>query len=86
MSDFELKFDKGLFESCATYDCLTRCQYMDFDVEKARREIKRIINSEDSLVLHECATCYACEEYCKNGNPVLPDHGSSGEKGNSSSS
>lgn len=67
-SIFELKFDKSLCEDCETYDCLTRCQYMDMDFESARREMKKLINGEDSFVLHECATCYACEEYCKKGN------------------
>ncbi len=64
----ELKFDRSLCEDCTTVDCLVRCQYMDFDVEEAKREIMKLINGEDSVVLHECATCYACEEYCKRGN------------------
>jgi Fe-S oxidoreductase len=41
---------------------------MAFDLEEARREKARINNGEDSRVLTECATCYACEEYCPNGN------------------
>ncbi|TDA29598.1 MAG: (Fe-S)-binding protein [Archaeoglobi archaeon] len=65
---FELKFDRAVCEDCTTVDCLVRCQYMDFDVEEAKREIMKLINGEDSVVLHECATCYACEEYCKRGN------------------
>ena len=28
----------------------------------------KIVNQEDSDVLRNCATCYACEEYCPNGN------------------
>jgi Fe-S oxidoreductase len=38
------------------------------DREGARREMMKLINGEDSLVLHECVTCYACEEYCKKSN------------------
>jgi Fe-S oxidoreductase len=45
-----------------------KCQYMTFDLEDARREKTRINEGEDSRVLKECATCYACEEYCPNGN------------------
>jgi Fe-S oxidoreductase len=41
---------------------------MTFDLEDARREKTRINEGEDSRVLKECATCYACEEYCPNGN------------------
>jgi Fe-S oxidoreductase len=41
---------------------------MTFDLEEARREKTRINKGEDSRVLKECATCYACEEYCPNGN------------------
>ncbi len=65
---FQLKFDRNFCESCATYDCLTRCQYMEIDVETAGREIRKLINGEDSFVLNNCVTCYACEEYCKKGN------------------
>jgi Fe-S oxidoreductase len=65
---FELKFDRTVCEDCTTVDCLVRCQYMDFDIEDAKREIMKLINGEDSVVLHECVTCYACEEYCKRGN------------------
>ena len=49
---------------CETLDCLTRCQYMDLGLEEARVERQRILDGEDSRVLRECATCYACEEYC----------------------
>ena len=45
-----------------------KCQYLDFDLKTARDEKMWVINGEDSVVLTECATCYACEEYCPNGN------------------
>jgi Fe-S oxidoreductase len=41
---------------------------MDLDLEEARVEWQRILDGEDSQVLRECATCYACEEYCPYGN------------------
>ena len=64
----ELKFDESLCETCETHACLTRCQYMDFDLEQAREERRKLNNGEDSRALTDCVTCYACEEYCPNGN------------------
>lgn len=64
----ELRFDEKKCLNCRTCDCLTKCQYMDIDVETAKTEIRKLINGEDSFVLHQCVTCYACEEYCKKGN------------------
>jgi Fe-S oxidoreductase len=65
---FQLKFDEGLCKACETYDCLTKCQYINLNLEQAKEERWKIIRGEDSRVLTECATCYACEEYCPNGN------------------
>lgn len=65
---YELEYDAGVCSRCETFDCLTRCQYMDLDLEAAREERRRILDGEDSPVLRECATCYACEEYCPYGN------------------
>jgi len=65
---YELRFDATTCLSCETNDCLTRCQYMDIDRETAKAEITKIANGEDSFVLHDCVTCYACEEYCPMGN------------------
>ncbi len=67
----ELKFDKNMCLTCKTYDCLVKCQYLDIDRDKARSEIFRLIKGEDSFVLHECTTCYACEEYCRYGNHLF---------------
>jgi Fe-S oxidoreductase len=68
MSELKLNFNEKLCATCLTYDCLVRCQYMDMDKETARAEMQKIISGQDSFVLHQCATCYACEEYCKRGN------------------
>jgi Fe-S oxidoreductase len=41
---------------------------MKFTPDEAKEERRKIIRGEDSRVLSECATCYACEEYCPHGN------------------
>jgi len=64
----ELKFDATTCLSCEAADCLTKCQYMAIDKETAKAEIAKIASGEDSFVLHDCVTCYACEEYCPMGN------------------
>jgi ferredoxin len=65
---YQLAFDEELCATCETCDCLTRCQYMDVDRETARKEMLGIAGGEDSFVLHDCVTCYGCEEYCNRGN------------------
>ncbi len=65
---FKLSFDENKCFACGSYDCLTKCQYMDMDGDTARAEIEKIINMEESFVLRDCVTCYACEEYCPNEN------------------
>ncbi len=54
--------------NCQTQACLTRCQHLNIDREIAQGEILKIARGEDSFVLHDCLTCYACEEYCPMGN------------------
>jgi hypothetical protein len=65
---YELQFDETTCLSCPTHDCLTRCQYLEIDRETAKEEILKIARGQDSFVLHDCVTCYACEEYCSFGN------------------
>ena len=65
---YELQFDESECLSCVTCDCLTKCQYMDIDRDTAKEQILKIAHGEDSFVLHDCVTCYACEEYCEKGN------------------
>lgn len=65
---YTLKFDENLCKTCPTCDCLVLCQYMDLDIDKAKEEIMKISEGEDSFVLQDCVTCYGCEEYCKRGN------------------
>ncbi len=65
---YALKFSEKVCATCPSADCLLKCQYMDFEKEEAHAEMMKIVRGEDSRVLHECVTCYACEEYCKRGN------------------
>ena len=65
---FTLRFDENKCLACETQDCLTRCQYMALDITAARSEMEKIIQGKESQVLHDCVTCYACEEYCPLGN------------------
>ncbi len=63
-----LKFNENVCSTCPTADCLVKCQYMKFGVKEAHEEMMKVVKGEDSRVLHECVTCYACEEYCPRGN------------------
>ena len=65
---YALKFDEQKCLRCPTQACLTKCQHMDIDKDSAREEILKIARGEDSFVLHDCVTCYACEEYCPMSN------------------
>ena len=65
---YELKFDREICASCDSVACLMKCQYIKFDLATARAERDKLNNGEDSFVLHDCVTCYACEEYCDFGN------------------
>ncbi|NOY70210.1 MAG: (Fe-S)-binding protein [Deltaproteobacteria bacterium] len=62
-------FHPDLCASCKSISCLMRCQYIEFSgIDEARAERKKINSGLDSRVLHECLTCYSCQEYCPNGN------------------
>lgn len=63
-----LRFDIEICSACTDASCLTKCQHISVDRDTAHREIVRIARGEDSFILHECVTCYACEEYCTYGN------------------
>ena len=65
---YALKFDEQKCLKCPTQACLTKCRYIEIDRDSARNEILRIARGEDSFVLHDCVTCYACEEYCPMNN------------------
>lgn len=64
-----IKFDPELCAGCETIDCLMKCQYINFsDICDAKAEKSKINAGEESRVLFECLTCYACQEYCPCGN------------------
>jgi len=63
-----LKFNDHVCETCPTGDCLVKCQYLHLDKDTAVAEMVKIAKGEDSFVLKDCVTCYACEEYCRRGN------------------
>ena len=65
---YSLSFNKDICLACETLDCLLRCQYIDIEIEAAKAEKKKIVNGQYSDILKQCATCYACEEYCPNSN------------------
>ena len=65
---YTLKFDINRCKTCPTGDCLVKCQYMDLEKTEATNEMIKIAEGVDSPVLHDCVTCYACEEYCRRGN------------------
>jgi Fe-S oxidoreductase len=52
-------------KACNTQSCLMKCQYIDISQEDAKLEIMKIVNGENSRILSECVTCFACQEYCE---------------------
>lgn len=51
-------------------DCLVKCQYVEYDLQKAIQEMDDLIEGEDAEILTKCITCMACNEYCTKGaNP-----------------
>ena len=48
-------------------DCLVKCQYVDYDKEKAVAEIKALMEGKKAEILNKCITCCACREYCPTG-------------------
>ena len=66
---YALKWKETVCATCTSANCLLKCQYISFARhDEAHGEMMKVVRGEDSRVLHECATCYACEEYCKRGN------------------
>ena len=48
-------------------DCLVKCRYVDYDKEKAAREIKLLMEGKAADILDRCITCNACFQYCPTG-------------------
>ena len=45
-------------------ECLARCAYLNYDLERAKFEFKLLADGQFSPVLEKCVTCFACEEFC----------------------
>jgi len=48
-------------------ECLEACQYLGYDRDKAKEEMKAIIEGRHSEVFEKCITCCACNTYCNKG-------------------
>lgn len=48
-------------------DCLARCRYVDYDRERASREIGLLAEGKEAEILSHCITCIACNSYCPTG-------------------
>ncbi|MDD4091103.1 MAG: (Fe-S)-binding protein [Smithellaceae bacterium] len=48
-------------------DCLVRCRYVDYDRERAAREIKLLMEGKAADILEACITCNACVQTCPTG-------------------
>ena len=61
-------FDRSKCDLCG--ECLVKCQYVDYGLERAKEEIGKLIMGEPASILKECVTCVACNQYCEKGaNP-----------------
>lgn len=61
-------FKSDLCDLCG--DCLTRCQWIGVDEAQAVEWMKAMIAGQQTPVLHQCITCFACNEICpQKANP-----------------
>jgi len=61
-------FDRSKCDLCG--ECLVKCQYVDFSLERAKEEIEKLVRGEPASILMGCITCVACNQYCEKGaNP-----------------
>lgn len=51
-------------------NCLVKCPYLSYSEEKAKIEIEKLINGNETPVTSECITCAACNMFCpESANP-----------------
>ncbi len=51
-------------------ECLSSCQYLNYDLERAKREMEELVNGGCPPVVESCVTCVACNQVCPKGaNP-----------------
>ncbi|MBN1881452.1 MAG: (Fe-S)-binding protein [Deltaproteobacteria bacterium] len=61
-------FHPDLCVQCGT--CLSQCPTLSYPVDKAKEEIKKLIDKKPTPVTAECITCAACNTFCPEGaNP-----------------
>jgi Fe-S oxidoreductase len=52
-------------------DCLVKCRYANYSVDRAVAEIKLLMDGKNAEILDRCVTCMACNDYCPTGaNPA----------------
>ncbi len=61
-------FKADLCKLCG--DCLVKCQWMEADKAQAVDWMKAMTSGQQTPVLSQCITCFACNEYCpQKANP-----------------
>jgi len=45
-------------------DCLVKCRYVDYDKDRAVKEIKLLMEGKEADILNSCITCNACYDTC----------------------
>lgn len=61
-------FDSEKCDFCG--ECLAQCQYVNYDLDRAQREIKELVDGGCPPIVADCVTCVACNQTCPNGaNP-----------------
>ena len=51
-------------------DCLVGCMFNEYTRERAVAERRALNAGEWAPILHDCASCHACNEFCPEGaNP-----------------
>jgi Fe-S oxidoreductase len=57
-------FDRNKCVLCG--QCRDRCLYIDYAPGTGAEEWEKLVNGEPVSWLHQCITCFACNEYCPN--------------------
>lgn len=57
-----LPFDRGRCTRCG--ECFHRCPVMDLPLERAKREMERLMAGGETSVLRACTSCLACNLFC----------------------
>ena len=58
-------FDRERCTVCG--ECFHRCPVMHLPLDRAKREMARLLAGEDSPVLRKCTSCQACNLFCPEG-------------------